>query len=69
MDGSIPKITESLAVPRIPQQRERRPREGAAKFEVPLGPSSEDEAPRDIEVRPVAAPEEGEPGTRLDLRG
>jgi hypothetical protein len=74
MDGSIPRITESLAAHPITPQRERR-REDPPAFRLPTSdggeaPPEEPPAPeRDLATRPVAAPEADEPGARLDLRG
>ena len=73
MDGSIERITESLAPRPLAARRERRRREDDPHFKLPAAtqnaePSAPDPSP-DAEARPVAAPEEGEPGTRLDVRG
>lgn len=75
MDGSIQRISESLAAKAITPQRERRRRDGAPAFRLPAEDAAEPvpaEAPlpaRPSEARPVATCEDGEPGTHLDLRG
>lgn len=73
MDGSIPKVTESTAPRPIPSQRERRRRGEEGAFHLPdqeaaTQPQTPIPPPGEAEPRPVAAPEEGEPGTSLDLR-
>ncbi len=73
MDGSIERVTESLAPRPVAARRERRRREDEPEFQLPTatqGSESSATVPSpEPEARPIAAPEEGEPGTRLDVRG
>lgn len=72
MDGSIERVIESFAARPVAARRERRRREDQTPFQLPMAQSTEPAASTpspDPDARPVAAPQEGEPGTRLDVRG